>query len=166
MVAAQPWPENDPTSKAFTFPRQRTGNSNHPRLGLDGAGEPRAGEPRWLPPVLRMMADTQSELANRLTTKLQTVLAELKLEEFRGGRETTTHQHRNWRNRVQITQRLHGLSDSEMALTIYTQVKGRAKQLLEVLEVTDLEKPGGLTLDGAHERMEHKRTEDAYAAWE
>ncbi len=72
-------------------------------------------------------------------------MATLKLEEFRGGRETTTHQHRNWRKQLHITQRLHGLLNSEMALIIYMQVKGRAKQL-EVLEVTDLEKPGGLAM--------------------
>ena len=91
------------------------------------------------------------------------------LDECRSGRETTTHQYHNWRKQMQITQRLHGLSDYEIALTIYTQEKRRAKQVLEVLEVSDLEKPGGLhmvwaILDRAHERMEHERADDAYSA--
>ncbi len=70
-------------------------------------------------------------------------------------RGTTTHQYRSWRKQVLITQRWHGLSDPELALVMYTQVKGRAKQLLEILEVKDLEQPGGLAmiwsiLDRAH----------------
>ncbi len=112
------------------------------------------------------MAETQRELVNRGAAKPTTALATLRLDEFRGGRETTTHQYRCWRKQVQITQRLHGLSDPEMALIIYTQAKGRAKQLLEVLEVTDLEKPGGLAmvwsiLDRTRERMEREKADDA-----
>ena len=128
--------------------------------------------PSWLQPILRIMAQTQHELAsNKGSVKPRTALATLKLEEFRGGRETTTRQYREWRKQVLITQRLHGLTDTETAFIIYNQVKGRAKQLLEVLEVTDLENPGGLEmiwkiLDRAHERMEHERADDAYHAWE
>jgi hypothetical protein len=111
-------------------------------------------------------------LANRGgATKPKHGLATLRLDEFRSGRETTTHQYRSWRKQVLITQRLHGLSDPELALVMYTQVKGWAKQLLEILEVKDLEQPGGLAmiwsiLDRAHERTEHERADDAYAAWE
>ena len=136
------------------------------------AGAPRrAGEPEWLQPVLRMMAETQRDLVGRGANKPKHGLSTLRLDEFRGGRETTTHQYRSWRKQVQIMQRLHGLTDPEMALVLYTQVKGRAKQLLEVLELSDLEKPGGLAmvwsiLDRAHERMEHERADDAYGAWE
>ncbi len=53
-------------------------------------------------------------------------MATLRFDEFRGGRETTTHQHRSWRKQVQITQKLHGLTDPELVLINYTQVKGRA----------------------------------------
>ena len=132
------------------------------------AGAPRrAGEPEWLQPVLRKMAETQRDLVGRGASKPKHGLSTLQLDEFRGGRETTTHQYRSWRKQVQIVQRLHGLTDPEMALVLYTQVKGRAKQLLEVLELSDLEKPGGLVmvwsiLDRAHERMEHERADDAY----
>ncbi len=71
---------------------------------------------------------------------------------------------------VRITQRLHALSDLEMALIIYAQVKGSAKHLLEVLDVEDLEQPGGLNrvwaiLDRARERMGYERADDAYAEW-
>ena len=103
-------------------------------------GMSRVREPKWLQSVLRMMAETHREILSRsAATKPKHGLATLRLDEFRGGRETTTHQYRSWRKQVLITQRLHGLSDPELALVMYTQVKGRAKQLLEILEVKDLE---------------------------
>ncbi len=48
-------------------------------------------------------------------------------------------------------------------------MKGRAKQILEGLEVKDFEQPGGLAmvcsiLDRARERLEHERANDAYGA--
>ena len=96
--------------------------------GSATAGVPRAREPKWLQPILQMMAETHRELANRGgATKPKHGLATLRLDEFRGGRETTTHQYRSWRKQVLITQRLHGLSDPELALVMYTQVKGRAR---------------------------------------
>ena len=71
--------------------------------------------------------------------KPRMALATLKLEEFRGGREVTKHQYRAWKKQAQITQRLHGRTDTEMAFIIYNQAKARVKKVLEVLEVDDLE---------------------------
>ena len=135
-----------------------------------GVGEPNG--PEWFQPVIRLLAETQYELATRSTAqphKPRGALASLKLEEFRGGRETTTHQYRAWKKSTVIIQKLYALTDAELPLVIYTQVKGRAKQLLEILEVSDLEKPGGLemvwkVLDRAHEKMEHERAADTYGA--
>ena len=139
----------------------------------DGAS---GGDPNdvsvWLQPVLRILAETQLALATKETDrKPRTALASVKLEEFRGGRETTTHQYRAWKKQTVITQELYGLTDAELALTIYSQIRGRAKQLLEVLEVSDLKRPDGLQtvrkiLDRAREQMEHERADDAYGAWE
>ncbi len=84
--------------------------------------------------MLRMLAETQYESATRFSTRPKAILPNLKFDELRGGRETTTHQYRSWKRQVQITQHLHGLSDPEMALIIYTQVKGRGQQLFEVLK--------------------------------
>ena len=120
--------------------------------------------PAWLQPLLRLLAETQHELATKGgSAKPRTPLASLRLENFRGGREITTHQYRAWKKQAQIVHKLYGLGDSE--------VKGRAKQLLDILEVSDLEKPTGLEmvwkiLDRAHDRMEHERADDAYSAWE
>ena len=143
-----------------------------PRDGDPSGGAPTADVPAWLQPVLRILAETQLELATKSgDRKSRTALASLKLEEFRGGRETTTHKYRAWKKQTVITQELYGLTDAELALTIYSQVRGRAKQLLEVLEVSDLKRPDGLAtvwkiLDRAHEQMEHERADDAYGAWE
>ena len=145
--------------------------------GTGGDGVPRGGDPSmdapaWLQPIIRILAETQLELATKGSGhKPCGALATLKLEEFRGGRETTTHQYRAWKKQTMITQKLYGLSDAELALIIYTQVRGRAKQLLEILEVADLEKPDGSDmvwkiLDRAYDRVEHERADDAYGAWE
>ena len=61
---------------------------------------------------------------------------------------------------------MYELSDTELALVIYSQVKGKAKQLLEVLTIDDLVAPDGsemiwLLLDKSHEKLEHEREDDA-----
>ena len=95
-----------PHEQGVPFSESEDGELGSAASDLDGAGEPRAGEPRWLPPVLRMMAETQRELPNRLTTKPRAALATRKLEEFRGGRQTTTHQYRSWKKKVLINPKM------------------------------------------------------------
>ena len=71
--------------------------------GTGGDGVPRGGDPSmdapaWLQPIIRILAETQLELATKGSGhKPRGALATLKLEEFRGGRETTTHQYRAWK---------------------------------------------------------------------
>ena len=53
-----------------------------------------------------------------------------------------------------------------MALALYSQVKGKAKQQLEILEIDDLEQDDGLDmmwriLDRSHEKMEHECADGA-----
>ena len=75
--------------------------------------------PAWLQPILRLLAETQHELAAKSgSVKPRTALASLRVEEFRGGREVTTHQYRAWKKHTQIIQKLHGLKDSELAFII------------------------------------------------
>ena len=113
--------------------------------GAPSGGDPTDDVPAWLQPVLRILAETQLELATKAGERRpRTAVSTVKLEEFRGGRETTTHQYRAWRKQAVITQELYGLTDAELALIIYSQVRGRARQLLEVLEVSDLKRPDGL----------------------
>ena len=105
-------------------------------FGTDGAagasGAP--DTPAWLQPILRLLAETQHELASKGgSVKPRTALAQLRLEECRGGREVTTHQYRAWKKQTQINQKLHDLENSELAFIIYSQVKSRAKHPLEIL---------------------------------
>jgi len=132
------------------------------------------GDPAWLPPVLRMMAETQRSLQERIVQvpqNRQRMISNVKLEEFHGGRTVSSYQYRQWKKSVEVARKLYDLSDSELALVIYTQVKGKAKQLLEVLELSEMVAPEGLSLiwnilDRAHEKMAHERADDAYQAWE
>ena len=91
------------------------------------------------------------------------------LDEFSGGQSVSAH--RTWKKSVKIQKEVNGLPDTELALLIYSQVKGKAKSALEILEVDELQSPEGLAmvwsiLDRAHERMEHERLDEAYAAWD
>ena len=71
-----------------------------------------------------------------------------------------------WKTNALVAQRVHYLADNELTLLIYTQVKGKAKQMLELPEIEDLEGTDGFQLvwrilDQAHEKMQHERA-DAY----
>jgi hypothetical protein len=81
------------------------------------AGAPGAPDaPACFQPILRLLAETQHELAAKGgSAKPRTALASLRSEEFRGGREITTHQYRAWRKQTQIIQKLYGLGDLELA---------------------------------------------------
>ena len=60
------------------------------------------------------------------TPERQRVLSTIKLDEFSGGQGVSAHQYRTWKKSVKITQELNGLTDNELALLIYSQVKGKA----------------------------------------
>ena len=127
--------------------------------------------PVW--PVLRAIAETQRDMAARLNGggESKRNLANIRLDEFYGGTGVSARTYRMWKKSVLAKARLHRLTDSELALVIYTEVKGKAKELLEILEISDLEGPDGLEmvwqiLDQAHEKMEHERADDAYDGWE
>ena len=102
---------------------EASGGDGDPNGG-DGdptGGDPTAGVPAWLQPVLRILAETQLELATKSGERRpRMAVTNLKLEEFRGGREIITHQYRAWKKQAVITQELYGLTDAEMALIIYS----------------------------------------------
>ena len=122
---------------------------------------------------LRTIAETQRDMVARFTGggDSKRNLANIRLDEFSGGTDVSARAYRMWKKSVFAKARLHKLTDSELALVIYTEVKGKAKELLEILEISDLERPDGLDmvweiLDQAHEKMEHERADDAYDGWE
>jgi len=158
-AAGVPVPGGDPEDEAAS--------------SADGSAESRSS-PAWLQHVLRSLADAQRDLAGKVGNsghEPRRNLAAIKLEEFTGGSGTTVHAYRTWKKSVQATARLYKLTDAELALVIYTQVKGKAKTMLDILEIQDLEGKEGLNmvwriLDQAHEKMEHERMDEAYANWE
>ena len=153
---------------------EHSGEGDHSGEGEHAAEGEYSGEgesPVW--PVLRAIAETQRDMAARLTGggESKRNLANIRLDEFSGGADVSARAYRMWKKSVYAKARLHKLTDSELALIIYTEVKGKAKELLEILEISDLERPDGLDmvwqiLDQAHEKMEHERADDAYDGWE
>ena len=62
----------------------------------------------------------------------------MKLPEFDGAVGTSTKKYREWRKAVEVIRSLNQLSDVELGLIIFSQVTGRAKELIEVLDSADL----------------------------
>jgi len=131
----------------------------------------------WLPGVLSMMAKTQRDLVSQKehrqgdTGHHKKNLASVKIEEFSGEKGTSAYQYRSWKKSVEVTRRLHSLTDHELALLLFTQLKGQAKKRVDVMELTDLERPDILDvmwdiLDRHYEQMHHERVDDAYNAWD
>ena len=123
--------------------------------------------------ILRILAQTQRDLVagRKGEGNRRKLLANIKIDEFYGGRTVSSYAYRNWKKSVEVQQQLHQLSDQELALVIYSQVKGKAKQLLEVLTISDLLQDDALEmvwslLDKSHEKTEHEREDDAYDRWE
>ena len=100
----------------------------------------------WLPQVLSMMAKTQRDLAAPKTgsggpkEEHKNNLASIKIEEFCGEKGTSAYAYRQWKKSVEVTKRLHSLSDQDLAMIMYTQLKGTAKKRVEILELQDLER--------------------------
>ena len=126
--------------------------------------------------ALLILADLQKTVVEKVTQSSTAVaskknLGSVKLQEFKGGKSVSTKEYRQWKKLAMAHMKLHGLSDSEMALLIYLSVQGEAKECLEILEVSDLLRADGLTmvwklLDQSHEQLGHERMEDAFRKWE
>ena len=100
----------------------------------------------WLPGVLNMLAKTQRDLAQRAGNNQGDFakhrnLSSVKIEEFYGDKGTSAYSYRQWKKSVEVTRRLHNLDDKDLANIIYTQLKGSAKKRVDILELTDLERP-------------------------
>ena len=129
--------------------------------------------------VLRVMAETQRKMLllhaqnerdggpkrNRL------LLSQVKLPEFNGSVSTTTRQYREWRKAVSIIKQLNSFTDKELTLIVFSQVTGRAKELIEILEPEDLDRDDALEIirniyDDAFEKMDHERLDEVHIRWE
>ena len=72
---------------------------------------------------------------------------------------------------VQTVRELNNLDDRERALIVFSQVTGRTKAMLDVLEITDGTAPAGLDriwnlLDDVFEKLAHERLGDVLQHWE
>ena len=125
-------------------------------------GEPNGGD---LNAVLRLIAETQKMMLTSQSTggvQKARILATVKIPDIDGSQTTTVRRYREWRKAVDIIRQLNGLSPKELAMLIYSQVSGRAKQLVEVIEAKDFEQDAVLDViwgiyDNAFEKMAHER---------
>ena len=122
-----------------------------------------------------MLAKNQRELVRKTSGhndfEKKRSLASVKIEDFYGDKGTSAYAYRQWKKSVQVTKRLNQLSGQEMAMIIYTQLKGTAKRKVEILELTDLERSDiwqviWEILDRNYEQLHHERADDAYHAWD
>ena len=72
------------------------------------------------------------------STDKKKYLVNVKIEDFFGDKGTSAYSYRQWKKSVEVTRRLHSLEDLDLAIIIYTQLKGMAKKRVEVLEISDL----------------------------
>lgn len=123
--------------------------------------------------LLRIMAETQREVFRAVQRadisggSRSRVLASVRFPEFDGSMHTTVRKNREWRKGVQTIRELNQLSDKELARIVFSDVSGRAKTLLEILEIADVTAPAGLErisnlLDDAFEKLAHERLDDVW----
>ena len=148
----------------------------------DGSEASSAGGLPNLHAVLRVLAEAQRDLVRLqdrdradddggAPRRRQLLLSQVELPEFDGSVGTTTQRYREWRKAVEVVRSLNQLTDSELALLIYSQVSGRAKELIDVLEPGDLRGEDAVAVifaiyDDAFEKMDHERLDKAWHDWE
>ena len=75
-------------------------------------------------------------------------ISNTRLAEFHGGRSVTSYEYNQWKMYVAVAKEVYQLSNTEIALLIYTQVRGEANHLLQILEIEDLRHRKPSTLSG------------------
>ena len=98
--------------------------------------------------IVRIMTETQRMCLSAATGGGQQnksrILAQVKIPAFDGHEGTTVRKYKEWRRELEIVQILNRLTEEELAMLLYTQVTGRAKQLIEVLKDRDFNEQGTL----------------------
>ena len=68
----------------------------------------------------------------------EAALRTAQLPEFDGSVSTTTRRYREWRKGLEVLRTMNELKDTELAMLVYSQVTGRAKTLIELIEPEEL----------------------------
>ena len=85
------------------------------------------------------------------------ILANVHIPDFDGSEMNTVRQHREWRKSVDIMKLLNNLNDTELAMLVYSQVKGRASLPRFWTVATSLPKARWQTHDDAIGKIAHGR---------
>ena len=77
-------------------------------------GDQEQSQDTWFQPLFKKLAETQKQIARSIgnggTGSKKKLLANVKLDEFNGGRAVTSYQYRAWKKSVGITQELYSLT--------------------------------------------------------
>ena len=87
-------------------------------------------------------------------------LTSVKLDQFRGNRTA----YKDWKKTLKAQQALYKLTEEELAVLVYLNTAGEARDIVNQLEIEDLQEPGGLgrimrLLDDAYEKRADERFE-------
>ena len=87
-------------------------------------------EPNDLGKAMLLMAELQQKLLTRFPEEQKPpkpkTVGSVKLTEFRGGRQVSTKDYRQWRKSAMAHMQLHQMTQSEKALLIYLSCTGEA----------------------------------------
>lgn len=98
-----------------------------------------------------MLAETQQQIALQQKRSVPPqdrgrVLEAIKLQDFDGHPNTLVRVYREWRKSVTAVQIFHNLTVRELALVLFSTLKGRTKMRIELLTLEDVEGENGLSL--------------------
>ena len=102
--------------------------------------------------ILRSLADSQKQLAQAFANKATPqngegfngvkaqFLAGIKIPPFDGAlNTTTTRQYKEWRKSIALIKQLSSLGDKDVVMLMFSQLTGRAKELIEIVELEDFQ---------------------------
>ena len=82
----------------------------------------------------------QSQMKRNQQDRSKPSISQVKLETFRGSRS----HFKDWKKILEAQQALYRLEEHELAMLVYLSCEGEARQILNQMEVSEMQEPGGL----------------------
>ena len=138
--------EDHRTRDSLTTPRSSTraapaGRARAARggAGSGGAGTPSAAASTVKTEELKEMLTTASK-RQATSDRSKPSLSQVRIEPFKGSRS----HYKDWKRVLEAQKSLYKLEESELAMLIYLSCEGEPRQILNQLEVSEMQEPGGL----------------------
>ena len=138
--------EDHRTRDSLTTPRSSTraapaGRARAARggAGSGGARTPSAAASTVKTEELKEMLTTASK-RQAMSDRSKPSLSQVRIEPFKGSRS----HYKDWKRVLEAQKSLYKLEESELAMLIYLSCEGEPRQILNQLEVSEMQEPGGL----------------------